>query len=349
MSNTNKTINTREQWLDLIKGMIIFLVVLIHVMQGILVAGYGLQCQTLFNWIFALTDFAMPLFFAVSGYLYTREQPSNWTDYKTLVSKKLVRLGIPYLIFSLLQGVLRMLLNGQTNLDFGWEKLLALPIQPFDQFWFLYALFLIFCLAALLDIVFKNDRIVLLILFIIGFTPNHMPLACLMFAAANCFYFYLGVWLKRYGAGMLNNQSLLLIGGAAYILSRIALGYEIVQHLQIISIFLAISGSMLTFYICRFVIAQYQVLRAFFNNLGVYSFEIYLLHVLPASATRMFLVKVFHIDDLWIHLGVGMTMGILIPIGISLYAKKLPALEFCFYPGKYFGQKARQTSKPIPA
>lgn len=56
----------------------------------------------------------------------------------------------PYVIWSLLQGMVEVLLSRYTNNPSSLGDILSLFTHPRAQFWFLYALFMVFVLATLL-------------------------------------------------------------------------------------------------------------------------------------------------------------------------------------------------------
>ena len=122
----------RIPYLDIARGLGILLVVIGHVeVIDASLRGY-------------VTSFHMPLFFAISGVLM-QERDEEREELRAIARKKLHRLMLPYLIFSLLSFVIegaRMLLK---HLD-GWEILFrqlcqSLCLQGVSTLWFLPAMF----------------------------------------------------------------------------------------------------------------------------------------------------------------------------------------------------------------
>src|SRR5687768_11616414 len=99
----------RQQWLDTAKGFAILLVVMGHVLRGFTTAHMFGEYGDVLKYVdYTIYSFHMPLFFAISGFLYAqREQLASLSKYGSFFTKKLMRLGIPYVIFSLLQGAIR--------------------------------------------------------------------------------------------------------------------------------------------------------------------------------------------------------------------------------------------------
>lgn len=129
--------------------------------------------------LFPYYSFHMPLFIFISGYFYKEEYEKH---VRVFCIKKIKRLVIPYFLWNLFYGILVMALK-----PFGFTigddlNLYTLFLQPFidgHQFyfnlaaWFLLALFIvevIYLLAnKLIHVIFHNEMLGLLILFIISF------------------------------------------------------------------------------------------------------------------------------------------------------------------------------------
>ena len=84
----------RIAWLDLAKGITIFFVVLVHVLEGIYKTGQYRQ----FNFFAEATmgilfTFVMPVFFALSGFVY--KPVSGCKELLAGLKKKIISLGVP--------------------------------------------------------------------------------------------------------------------------------------------------------------------------------------------------------------------------------------------------------------
>lgn len=94
----------RDVSLDIAKGILIFLVVWGHSIQFGFGYEYGESYQCLDDYIFrAICSFHMPLFMAISGYLYYY---SNRKSFKKVVTSRLKSIGIPYLAYCTLNVLL---------------------------------------------------------------------------------------------------------------------------------------------------------------------------------------------------------------------------------------------------
>lgn len=163
--------NKRIEWIDSTRGIAILLVVVGHVVGGY-TGNYGLpEYQRIIDIVVdAIYTFHMPLFFMISGYVFGLKK-YNWSmdNYVAYINKKAKTLLIPYFLFSTLQILIKLPLQGKIASVLSWKNILLLPIIPIDQFWFIYVLFFIFCFAGFMDWkVQYNSLIMASVLFIVG-------------------------------------------------------------------------------------------------------------------------------------------------------------------------------------
>nr|WP_323808099.1 acyltransferase family protein [Klebsiella pneumoniae] len=81
---------------------------------------------------------------------------------------KFKTIAYPYLVWSLLQGTIEVLLSRFTNSKTSFTDLLMLFSHPRAQFWFLYALLMIFVLSIIIysKRFFERGIIVLFVIFL---------------------------------------------------------------------------------------------------------------------------------------------------------------------------------------
>lgn len=138
----------RETWVDYAKGVGIILVVFGHVNRGLYNSGIiipGKLFQHIDNIIYT---FHMPLFFFLSGLFFINS--INKKTKKEFIANKFESIFYPYAVWSLLQGSIEVLLSKYTNTKTNLMDVLIFPFYPRAQFWFLYALLMIFIFSALI-------------------------------------------------------------------------------------------------------------------------------------------------------------------------------------------------------
>ncbi|HCD5421665.1 TPA: acyltransferase family protein, partial [Klebsiella pneumoniae] len=88
------------------------------------------------------------LFFFLSGLFFIKSIEKKGK--LLLFIDKFKTIAYPYLVWSLLQGTIEVLLSRFTNSKTSFTDLLMLFSHPRAQFWFLYALLMIFVLSIII-------------------------------------------------------------------------------------------------------------------------------------------------------------------------------------------------------
>jgi len=340
----------REDWIDLAKGVAILLVVLGHVINSYIVSGEFNEYISYTKYVyFTIYSFHMPLYFALSGYLYSKSKAiSNVSEYKKVALKKIIALGIPYIIFSLMQGTIQILLSRFTHNHIGFSSLAHILTQPILQFWFIYTLLFIFILVPLLEMIIKNDKFVFLLLFVFKIVSFFIVTNVIAIDTFSQYavYFYSGKMLCKYYKYILSNKSLLMKLSTCYIVLNVLcyFGVKDIYNIRIVrcfaSIMLAVLGSALIMYLVIYPMAKTKVIKKYVLIMGIYSFEIYIFHIIFSYGMKTVLLKL-NIQSLSIHLFLDTLVGILIPIAIALIAKKIPFIYYMIYPNKFFKKKVK--------
>ncbi len=144
----------RNVWVDYAKAIGIILVVYGHVARGVFNAGLPMD-----EGEFVLVDsiiysFHMPLFFFLSGLFFFDSLQKRGRG--GLIINKVDTIVYPFIVWSLLQGLFEVVLSNYTNGQVTLTEVFSLLWMPRAQFWFLYALFLVFLVCTFLYA--KADR-----------------------------------------------------------------------------------------------------------------------------------------------------------------------------------------------
>lgn len=137
----------RVDWLDLARGIGIVLVVAGHAERGLAAAGIARGAGWhLFD--LGLYTFHMPLFMVLAG---LNVPGSLRRGPRAFVMAKVWTIAWPYVLWSLVQGVLGVELTGVTNGHAQWSALAMIAWRPISPFWFLYALMVFMIVTALVS------------------------------------------------------------------------------------------------------------------------------------------------------------------------------------------------------
>ena len=155
----------RNVLVDRLKGYACFLVLLGHVIMGIRLAGIDIP-EFFWGMEKFIWSFHVALFLFLSGVVYkvTGEWKSKKTKWGFLLYK-LYNLGIPYIAFSVIYILINSLV-GESNTGFAPSDILNIWKTPVAQYWYLYALFFLFCIWTAFSGVLKNWQITIIVVLI---------------------------------------------------------------------------------------------------------------------------------------------------------------------------------------
>lgn len=135
----------RIGWIDTARGLGIVLVVIGHVERGLVDAGLA-QGRGWLVFDTLLYSFHMPLFMALAGLHVPHSLARGRIPFLTA---KLRTVYYPYLLWSLVQGVMLVMLSSTANNGAQWSDVWQIPWRPMWHFWFLAALMLYMLLVAI--------------------------------------------------------------------------------------------------------------------------------------------------------------------------------------------------------
>lgn len=325
----------RISWIDFGKGITILLVVFGHVSLGLLQSLRFSENQNEILSIFVELVYVVhiPVFFALSGYFFAGYQ--SLQDYGRNLNKKLLSLGLPYIVFSILMFLMKKIGGGSVRESQTIYELLNIWREPIDHLWFLYTLFSIFLILGFLSIYIKNENVIFFLL-LVGFVlvnvfPINIYFIQRFFIWAPAFY--LGKLLKK----------IKITKMIIYVMTLLYVGYILywgkVNFLQTISysrpswwgVIIPIS------IIGAFGIFQNKKHDSFYNyfvKIGKISLPIYLIHAPVASVTRIILFKI-GISNLALHLLIGILFAWFLSIFLFQFTRRFKVVDFIFYPTKY--------------
>ena len=306
----------RSDWVDYAKGIGIILVVYGHVARGLFNAGMDMPEK-----LYRLADsiiysFHMPLFFFLSGLFFCKSVLNRGRLGFAL--SKIDTIVYPYLVWSILQGVVEAAMSNYTSGSATFSEVFALWV-PRAQFWFLYALFFISIFSIALY-TFVSDKWFFAILILMAalylLRPEFLRVSPVIYIINNFIYFALGVVFTKYDLGnRLSTLSSFAALAALFVLAQYLFhGYagKVYTQRGMESLLLA---SISIFFIIALskTLSKYRY-SGFLAHVGVCSMAIYLIHILAGSGTRVVLTKLVGVDVVSIHLLAGCVVGILVPL-----------------------------------
>lgn len=140
----------RLTWIDSLKGFAILCVVIGHVADGYIEAGSFPDSLSIefFVWQM-LYAFHMPLFFIVSGFIFSKAYGNPDGSVKTAkLRTQLLDIAAVYIIFSFVLCAFKVLFSGHVNSPLGFADLLGIWKSPISPYWYLYVLAAFYILSA---------------------------------------------------------------------------------------------------------------------------------------------------------------------------------------------------------
>lgn len=326
--STNHT-NNRTNWVDYGKGIGIFLMVYAHLLSSAYHGGIPIPEQ-----FFKLSDsiiysFHMPLFFFLSGLFVEESLRKRGT--KEYVIDKFLRIAYPYIVWSILQVSVEIIFSDQTQKGATVENLLAIPYRPWGQFWFLYVLLLMHILYTILNIFGKYTH---LLLFIISIYLYFYPIQIGFMSIANVSMFFIffasGILFKTFFMNIEKINQTPWLGLALVIMLFISTLYAFTNLIEPtrladrshIYYFLAFSILGIFAFSALSQYLAHKNIFSFFQILGRYSLQIYLVHMLAGVGIRMVLLRGFGIENWMIHIISGVAFALIIPIVMQIMSDR---------------------------
>ena len=266
----DKMISNRETYLDIAKGIGILLVVVGHCIPDASSVN-GISSPIMKIIFQVIYSFHMPLFFFISGFLFSASKDSFKNKYKSIY-KKAKRLIVPYVFVGLCYAPLKLLLSQFANKPYNihdlWKMLIG--INPDGELWFLYALFIIIVIAIIFEGGY-NSKTILMISLIFTFCDLFLPIV-----TKNAFYFFLGTYIRNNTCCLFDKNlkiaSIHFIVFVSANLMQQIFGYYPAGH-----IVTAVSGIYLTLFISGLLANIHNKATVILTTLGVYSMDVYIL------------------------------------------------------------------------
>jgi len=293
----------RLDWVDSAKGIGIVLVVYGHVARGLEQGGI-LADSRLYRLVDAsIYSFHMPLFFFLSGLFFLSSFRKQGIG---LLRSKMGTIVYPYLFWSVLQLGCKMILSAYTNSQAGWGDLLTILWRPVEQFWFLYALLLIFIVTSLVFSLLgrmgmteaRQVAVAVVVSLMLYFFRSLLPGVFQVQTVAHYMvYFVLGMYFSSYWQAPSSERAIVALP-VCFLLACYSVFYAGVGAADSPSLQLALA------------IAGISTIVA-------------IVHVITAGGVRIVLHHFLAIDHVVLHLVSGLIAGLLLPILLTHILKRV--------------------------
>lgn len=318
----------RLDWIDYAKGIGIVFVVFGHVLKGLI--PLKLINSTFYYYsINFIYSFHMPLFFLLSGYFFKSSLIKR--EFSDFFITKIQTILYPFIIWSLLQTLIEIMMTNYTNNHIAGEVIFTCLIQPRSQFWFLFALFFINLICGLIYKISKNRSLIILVFVWVLFINSGLDIKPFDKTLTNLIYFSLGIFMSRYSLFteyVLKNKYVFLGNFIIFFYSLSLFYYQHPLDKWYNQVLPQFSGSFIILFISK-QISNINIFK-FFQYLGQNSMVIYLVHLLAGNGIRIFLFKILHIENSYLHILFGTLFGIFAPIFVYKMVLKTKGFSWLF-------------------
>lgn len=327
----NAAVRKREVWVDYLKAVACLSVLTFHVIYGL--QNAGLPCGMVLTVIKEFCGlFQIPAFMFASGYLFSKKPIGNYFKFE---GRKLLNLGVPYIVFSAVYYFVNVSFSSSVNFTYTPKDLIGIYMTPLAQYWYIFATILIFLFLPMLELVIRNEFILLAFL-ITWKVVNSYYLSYTnfdYFFSQYAFYFYLGVLYGRHHESLSVKKDKVTNVIPVMVLCIVVFGsryfFDWQSMTPIIEIFIPILTTYLFVYL--FEVYEKKVENKFLKVVAKYSFQIYLLHTMVTAAMRIIMTKV-GVTNQWIQFVVGWGVGLGVTMFVAWFCEKTVVLNVFFFP-----------------
>lgn len=321
----------RIEEIDFLRGFAICMVVLGH---AVIEFPVNISQVSWCSWLrYGIYSFHMPLFFAVSGFVY------HCSSYGCYVRSKTCRILIPYILFGAASVLLHLAAPSLVNgVEAPKESVIRILIHGGD-YWFLYTLYCIFLLFPPITAVLKERSLILLSAAIIALQcfvnlPEYLTLAQIAY--------YLPWFVAGYLCRLHLNRLKCFFRNHSAAIAPISLALSILiihlcKHLELSNIVFkymrAVFPILLLSALAHLLVQRpntglWGVLKGFLVKCSSYSLQFYLFNGYFLTISRFVLCKLLHITNPFIIISVITVFTIAGSLVLCGILRRIPIISF---------------------
>lgn len=254
---------------------------------------------------------------------------------RSFIKHNFINLGVPYVVFSIVYILINCFV-GQANTQSSLLDILLIWKTPTAQYWFLYALFFLFCIYTVLWGTLSNFKITVLLFLFAYLAPYFgVEFGCFDVVMYSALAFGLGTFLSIDKIEKVPSWCKVIVIVCHIIAGTVLIRLNLIEapFIKELIMMLGIYSSILFIS----VLQKINFIGKFLDFVNKYSFQTYLLHTIFTAGFRIVLIKL-GITNWGIHILVGTVMGLSLSVLIAVAAKKMKVPNIFFFPVKTYYQ-----------
>ncbi|MEI7662067.1 MAG: acyltransferase [Bacteroidota bacterium] len=343
----------KDLTVETLRGAVIILVVIGHVIGSGSDGGMKVSEDSfLRHFYYTFAEFLqMPLFTVIAGWVYTLK-PVTYEKIGDFIGKKFIRVLLPMFVVGACYFLLQYLTPG-TNRKGNLADIWRLIFFPYTLFWYLYSLFLVFLVVAVIDAYHKMETftswlaiflvttavLVLRDIVIPEAWPNYLSYKGAVYLLP-CFI--LGVGLNRFKPLFQNRvffYSVLVILVLSVVIQQLS-WYKIIEYSLVkdsgVGLLLGLTGTILLLRLPSKV--------GWLIWFGSFAYSIYLFHAFGTAGGRI-IVQKFGIQSIPVVFTFSLIAGLFLPI-LADYLLSMSGITRMLFLGKSYHTVKKEKTQP---
>ena len=293
-------------------------------------------------------SFHMPLFFLISGFLFSRAYVDSTGAVKFgKLKTQLLDLAAVYVIFSFLLVCVQAMFSSSVTRIIPFSDLLCIWRKPISIFWYLYILFFLYLANAVL-VKFRRMTLLSMLFFILGTAVTALPTPAGFENIRRFFFFlpffYLGTMMQR--SGRTPNWSVAVGGLAAACGLYLLFSGGSTESYSGILPYEPIVKTIVALGLSIFFWKSFSAVKWIDNNVlrlcGRYCLEVYVMHCFLSAGLRS-VFMVLGVSNFWVSLALSTILSTALPILFAMWLERLGVHDILFRPAHWFKRRAARS------
>lgn len=324
----------RIPWLDYLRAFACFLVAFGHLLKSLPESGIMDAHWLLTGFVQIIYHFHVALFFFASGYLFqlSSSRCAGLQDYGRKKLLRLVDLIIPYVIFSVVNYAVKLILAGSVNTSVSGSLWRTLLLDPVAQMWYLYALAMVILVTPAMRSN-KSCRIITAVSAVLKLLSLFSVFRVFIgttYILQNQIWFVLGMLWAFRGVRMNWPAACLCAAGFA---GLCAAEFILGSLPAVLDPLTTLLGVLMCVGFFQAATDRREQLSPVWRVLARYMMQIYLLHTFFAAGVRIVLTKL-GVKSAPVHLLIGFAATFVGPVFCAWIAERSKVLNIVFFPSK---------------